>query len=252
MMDAAEFGKWHAARRPPAASPVVVLDMDGTVLDRHFDDHFWEEFLPREYGRKNAIPFDAARTRLLAMYREREGTLDWTDLDYWSERLGLDIADLKRRQGHMIAYLPGARDFLARCRERGVRLLLATDAHPRTLEIKEERCGLTRYFEKTVCAAEVGYPKRDPGFWQGFFRLTGVRPEECLLADDSPRALAAARAAGIGLAVEIARPSSRGRHRTSGRFPAVAGIAGLESLPAWTKAAAPLPVANHEPATSDP
>ena len=25
---------------------LVLLDMDGTLLDKHFDDHFWEEYVP--------------------------------------------------------------------------------------------------------------------------------------------------------------------------------------------------------------
>ncbi len=223
-----------AIRRPPLPSlpgrPTVILDMDGTILDRHFDDHFWEVYLPGEYGRINGIPLHEAREELLAMYREREGSLDWTDLDYWSQRLGLDVAALKMNQAHMIAYLPHAEAFLNHCRETGKRLLLATDAHPRTLEIKQTQTGLDRYFDRMICAAETGWPKRDIRFWRRFFQITGARPEECVLADDSPRALAAAAEAGIGMAVEIRRPSSRGRHRVSGRFHAIDDLSCLARM----------------------
>jgi putative hydrolase of the HAD superfamily len=30
----------------------VLLDMDGTLLDRHFDDHFWMEHVPGTYSLK--------------------------------------------------------------------------------------------------------------------------------------------------------------------------------------------------------
>ncbi|MGD8938682.1 MAG: haloacid dehalogenase, partial [Gammaproteobacteria bacterium] len=28
----------------------VLLDMDGTLLDLHFDNHFWREHVPLRYG----------------------------------------------------------------------------------------------------------------------------------------------------------------------------------------------------------
>ena len=30
----------------------VLLDMDGTLLDKHFDDYFWETLVPEEYARR--------------------------------------------------------------------------------------------------------------------------------------------------------------------------------------------------------
>lgn len=30
----------------------VLLDMDGTLLDLNFDNHFWLEFVPQRYARK--------------------------------------------------------------------------------------------------------------------------------------------------------------------------------------------------------
>ncbi len=65
----------------------VFLDMDGTLLDKHFDDYFWEKFVPKTYAQKHNISFDQARLELLGKYKKEEGTLAWTDLDLWSERL---------------------------------------------------------------------------------------------------------------------------------------------------------------------
>src|SRR3989475_5303333 len=59
----------------------VLLDMDGTLLDRAFDDHFYLEALPAHYAAANGMPVEAARERLVALYRAVEGELDWTDVD---------------------------------------------------------------------------------------------------------------------------------------------------------------------------
>jgi len=33
----------------------VLLDMDGTLLDLHFDNHFWLNYLPSVYAKQNDI-----------------------------------------------------------------------------------------------------------------------------------------------------------------------------------------------------
>ena len=58
----------------------VLLDMDGTLLDRHFDNFFFEEELPRRYAAALGVSFVAARACLMALYRSVEGQLAWTDL----------------------------------------------------------------------------------------------------------------------------------------------------------------------------
>ena len=42
----------------------VLLDMDGTLLDLHFDNHFWLEHVPRRYAERHAIPLGEARSLL--------------------------------------------------------------------------------------------------------------------------------------------------------------------------------------------
>ena len=31
----------------------VLLDMDGTLLDLHFDNYFWQEYVPQKYAEKH-------------------------------------------------------------------------------------------------------------------------------------------------------------------------------------------------------
>ena len=62
----------------------VLLDMDGTLLDKYFDDHFWEEYVPSQYALANGISEDQAKEDLMPRYRSREETLDWADLDFLS------------------------------------------------------------------------------------------------------------------------------------------------------------------------
>ncbi len=199
----------------------VLLDMDGTLLDKHFDDYFWEQYVPEHYSLVHDISVDQARQELLARYRSVENTLDWTDLDYWSRELGLDIPELKMRINHLIGVHPYVVEFLEFCLRRRKRLHLVTNAHPRTLCIKLEKTTIGPWFDRIVCAEEVGLAKEDPAFWQRLEEMLGYDPGRTMLADDTEKVLDSARSYGMGLLIFVARPSSRQRVRYSARYPSI-------------------------------
>ena len=58
----------------------------------------------------------AAYAEIARRFAERSGTLDWYCIEYWSRTLGVDIGALHREVRSHVAWLPGARDFLARMR----------------------------------------------------------------------------------------------------------------------------------------
>ncbi|HBM83928.1 MAG TPA: haloacid dehalogenase, partial [Halieaceae bacterium] len=74
----------------------VLLDMDGTLLDLHFDNYFWLDHLPRLYAEKHGIAATEATTALHGRFDGRQGTLDWYSLDYWSAQLDMDVPALKQ------------------------------------------------------------------------------------------------------------------------------------------------------------
>ena len=110
----------------------VFLDMDGTLLDKYYDDYFWEHFVPEVYATKNQVDITDARKLLLATYRSVENTLQWTDLDYWSDRLGLDIVALKREISHLVNVHPHIIEYFEYMHRIGKKLYLITNAHPRS------------------------------------------------------------------------------------------------------------------------
>ncbi|NNJ92798.1 MAG: haloacid dehalogenase, partial [Gammaproteobacteria bacterium] len=61
-----------------------MLDMDGTLLDLHFDSHFWLEYVPQKFAEENDMTYESAKQELLGRYREVEGTLEWYCVDHWS------------------------------------------------------------------------------------------------------------------------------------------------------------------------
>jgi 5'-nucleotidase len=186
----------------------VLLDMDGTLLDRHFDDHFWLEHVPRTFARTHHLPLEETKRNLYALFRSQERTLNWTDLDYWSERLGLDIPLLKKEVEHLIAIHPYVVEFLLFLRQHGKSVWLVTNAHSKTLTLKMRKTRLGPYFDGIISAHDVGLPKEDVRFWPALQRHIPYQPERTMLGEDSEANLATARAYGIRFLVFVSRASS--------------------------------------------
>lgn len=187
----------------------VFLDMDGTLLDKHYDDYFWEQYVPENFARKNNLDQSTARQHLLGTYKSVENTLQWTDIDYWSGRLGLDIAALKREVSHLVNVHPGVTDFLAHMETLGKKVYLVTNAHPKALQIKMEKAKLEKWFQRLVCSQEVGAAKEQPLFWHNLASLLPYDKTTTLFADDTEKVLHSAAGYGIEYLVHIAKPSSR-------------------------------------------
>ena len=54
----------------------VLLDMDGTLLDLHFDNFFWLHHLPKRYAEENNTSVDLVIDNLQRLMRENQGTLN--------------------------------------------------------------------------------------------------------------------------------------------------------------------------------
>jgi len=60
----------------------IMFDMDGTLLDLHFDSYFWHNLIPQAYSEKHNISVEVAQDKILAGYEKVYGLLDWYCLDH--------------------------------------------------------------------------------------------------------------------------------------------------------------------------
>ena len=199
----------------------VMLDMDGTLLDKHFDDYFWEEHVPTVYAQENGMNFWDAYEELMGKYRSKEGTLEWTDIEYWSKELGLNIAEMKSKMNHLIQVHPYVIDFLKFCRENVKKVYLVTNAHSKTLAIKMANTEIEPYFDKIVCSEEIGVAKEDPIFWEKLEKMLSLDRNKCLLADDNELVLESAEKYGIKQLIFVAKSSSKKPVAYSNKFPSI-------------------------------
>lgn len=205
----------------------VFLDMDGTLLDKYYDDYFWEHYVPETFAKKNNIDSLMARQHLLATYKSVADTLQWTDIDYWSDRLGLDIANLKKEVSHLVNILPHVIDFLAYMEELGKKVFLITNAHPKALQVKMNKVQLDTWFQRLICSQEVGAAKEQSQFWPKLHDILPYDKETTLFADDTEKVLHSAASYGIRHLIHIAKPSSRLAPQHSLRYPSIISFSEL-------------------------
>ena len=204
-----------------SAIDTVLLDMDGTLLDLHFDNHFWLRHVPRRYAESTGLSLAAATDELMQRYKSVEGTLDWYCVDHWSRELGLDIVLLKQEVDHLIAVHPHVLEFLGALQQIGKRRVLVTNAHQKSLQLKLQKTRLSGYLDAVISSHDVGLPKEDPRFWAALQEMVQFDPARTLFVDDSLSVLRSARQYGIAWLLGISLPDSTQPRRDEHEFPAI-------------------------------
>lgn len=206
---------------PWNAIDTVLLDMDGTLLDLHFDNHFWLQHLPQRYAELHGVSRELAEAELLPLFRQHAGTLNWYCTDFWSRELNLSIRELKREVAHLIALRPDADTFLAAIRAAGKQVLLITNAHRDSLSLKLERIELAPFFDRLISSHDYGFPKEDQQFWHALQQDCAFDPARSLFIDDSLPILRSARTFGVGHLLAVRQPDSQAGPKDSEEFAAV-------------------------------
>ncbi|MGJ0493199.1 GMP/IMP nucleotidase [Methylobacter sp.] len=199
----------------------ILLDMDGTLLDLNFDNHFWKEFVPLKFAEKQGIAIVEAKQLLEPRFKSMEGRLEWYCLDYWSEALELNIAGLKAEIAGLIAVLPHVVEFLEKVHQSPRKVLLVTNAHKDSLGLKMEKTCLHRFFDDIISSHTLGFPKEHAEFWHLLQRQQPFEKHSTLLIDDSLAVLNSARQFGIEHLISVSRPDTQLPKKEITDFPAI-------------------------------
>ncbi|HIJ23365.1 MAG: GMP/IMP nucleotidase [Gammaproteobacteria bacterium] len=213
----------------------VLLDMDGTLLDLHFDTHFWLEHVPMRYAEKNSLSIEASKKELYGRYKEVEGTIEWYCIDHWSRELELNIVQLKKEVHHLIAVHPHVRDFLDAVRQSGRRAVLVTNAHSKSLDLKMKKTELGAYLDATHCSHDFGLPKEQPQFWEKLQEAEPYNPKTTLLVDDSLSVLRSAQSYGIAHLLAVYQPDTKNPPKDVEDFEAIDNFKELLPVPPFTE-----------------
>lgn len=199
----------------------VLLDMDGTLLDLHFDNYFWTQHLPQRYADARDIPLEQAHGLLRQHIKAHEGTLKWYCLEFWSESLQLDIHALKQEVQDKISIRPFVVQFLRQLQAHQKKLVLITNAHPQSLALKMDITRIDQWLDMVISSHQFQYPKEAQEFWQLLQAEEDFDPQRTLFIDDTERILASARQFGIQHLLCIKQPDSQTPRPEPQQFPAI-------------------------------
>jgi HAD superfamily hydrolase (TIGR01509 family) len=187
----------------------VLLDMDGTLLDLHFDNHFWLEHMPKKLAEKHSISLQAAKDIMAVETQQVMGTLSWYCLDFWAEKLDMDIVEAKREIEHLISIREDSLPFIDALKASGRDVILVTNAHPDSLSLKVEHTQLDNHIDQLISTHEFSVTKESQVLWQRLQAKLGFNPEHTLFVDDSLGILKAAQDYGIKHLLAVSNPDSR-------------------------------------------
>jgi HAD superfamily hydrolase (TIGR01509 family) len=176
----------------------VLFDMDGVLVDS-------EEFICKaaiEMFRENGltvkpedfIPFvGTGENRYIGGVAEKYNFS--VDIEAVKKRT-YEIYDIIVR--NKLKALPGVKDFITYCRNKNLKIAVATSADEVKMKINLREIGLpVKTFDVTVNGLEIERKKPFPDIYLKAAEMLGVPPKDCLVVEDAPNGIKAAKAAGM-------------------------------------------------------
>ncbi len=176
----------------------VVFDLDGVMVDSEdlhfeayrilFEREFGEVFLQNDYG----AFLGKRRDEIIAEYLRQLG------IEGDAQALALEKDDiyfglLKKN----FKPVPGVIALVHFLKKRGIRLAVASSSMPAHIEFVLESLGVRGDFEAVANGGEVKRAKPAPDVFLLAAKRLGLSPKDCLVIEDAPNGVAAAKAAGM-------------------------------------------------------
>jgi beta-phosphoglucomutase len=174
----------------------ILWDMDGVLVETseahyrswlaaaaQFNFPFNREFFLRHYGMNNTSTL--------------RGVLGD---DISPERIveigGYKEMRFREDMKNSMELLPGVGDWLERFKQSGFRQAVASSGPSENIAFSVDATGIRGYFDALISCAD-GPTKPDPWVFQEAARQLMAKPEECLVIEDTPNGIMAARNAGM-------------------------------------------------------
>ncbi|MFM2120065.1 MAG: hypothetical protein RL722_1533 [Pseudomonadota bacterium] len=192
----------------------LLLDMDGTLIDsmplheRSWAQWFVETGLarnPADGAGDDFFASTAGRTNA-EILRDLLPAASEAEIAALAERKEVIYREIARRELQLIA---GAAEFCQAARAAGIRLAVCTAAPRANIAVASERFGLTDWVDAITSPDDGLRGKPHPDIFLAAAQKLGVAPADCLVYEDAPLGIEAARRAGMGaVALTTTLPAS--------------------------------------------
>jgi HAD superfamily hydrolase (TIGR01509 family) len=176
----------------------VLWDLDGTLVDS--EDYHWRSW--RDAMAAEGI--DLSYDRFLASFGLRNDrilrgwlgdSVDPARIQRIGDAKEAEYRRLAEREG--LTPLPGAAEWTARLHADGWHQAIASSAPRLNVEVMLRVLHLDRYFDAIAAAEDVTIGKPDPQVFLRAAEHLGVPPSRCIVVEDAPAGVEAARAGGM-------------------------------------------------------
>ena len=175
-----------------------IFDMDGTIVDNMaFHTSSWVTFFQRRGQDIDADEFFRATAGrqgheiIRSHMGEHLDDAEVLELNHEKESVYRELYEPHRKT------VDGFDDLVAQAKLRGVALAVATAAPNGNITFTLDGLDLRRHFDTVVGAADVARGKPHPDVFLLAAERCGVAPEHCIVFEDAPLGVEAARRAGM-------------------------------------------------------
>lgn len=173
----------------------VIFDMDGVLIDSNpLHELAWVEYLSLLGIPHEGIESWMAGKRNDFIMRRLLGP-EATDDEVFAHGAAKEALYRKKMRPVIETHLTrGLREFLIQL--KGIPVGLGTNAEPANVEFLLREAQLEGHFRAVVDGHQVEHPKPAPDIYLRVAEQLEVEPAECVIFEDSPSGIAAARSAG--------------------------------------------------------
>jgi len=176
----------------------AIFDMDGTLVDSM---GYWQS-LEREFLIQKGVTegIDEILERTKPMTLEEASTLfiETFHMAGTPAQLADEIhAIMEGHYRHDVLPKPGAKEYLDRLRDRGVKMCVASATPAPLIRLCLERLGLCHYFDFILSCVDVGAGKSRPDVYLECARRLDAKPGEIAVFEDAVYAVRSSKAAGF-------------------------------------------------------
>lgn len=181
---------------------LVIFDMDGVLVDsepiyHHFHPYYFETQLgitlsQEELDNVTGVAPREIFGRFKTIYPDKlpEPAVVYVEREY-------DLLMEKFASLEPLPLVPGIAEVLATLQEQQIPMVLSSSNQRRMIELCLDRSGFRPYFQNILSGEDVPRSKPDPEIFLRQAAFYGVKPEECLVIEDSTNGCRAAKAAGM-------------------------------------------------------
>jgi len=176
----------------------VIFDMDGVIID---SEPFWKK-AEKEVFSSVGVKVSDELSKITESMTTSEVTRFWYEKQPWEKKT------LEEVENEVVDYveflidqegvaIDGIQDFLGKLKKRGHKIGLATNSPYRLIPAVLKKLGVTGYFDALSSAEHELQGKPDSAIYLTVARKLNIKPESCIVFEDSGSGMIAAKGAGM-------------------------------------------------------